>query len=146
MMKAGTGVLLAAGVAGLFWLIKKVVHGSKEHVLDLELVPKNGACGIRTPPPDLEVNRGDRISWRISTGCDRSAPVALRNWRRGETPIPGGREPVHDLLGKKLSRTVGPDRRRDAIKTVVQGARGDYHYDVYIGDTLALDPMIRILD
>jgi hypothetical protein len=147
MMKAGTGVLLAAGAAGLFWLIKKVISKSTDHSpLHIVLVRKNGACGLREPLPDLEVHRGDRIFWQIETQCDNSAPVSLGNWRKGDRPIPRGREPVHDLHGKKLSRTVGPTNRRDKIPAVVYGAKGDYYYDVYIGDTLALDPMIRILD
>jgi hypothetical protein len=145
MKNKTAGLLVGVGAGlGLAWLVRPRDRATV--VVDVTLkTAAGGRCGVM-PVADVELHYDQKIEWRITNNCAVDVRLALERWR--------------DNAGNPRCAPVNPDdaqephlwRKVKAGRSGTIKGRGrldwfgsDYHYDIYIDDKLAVDPIVRLV-
>jgi hypothetical protein len=102
-------------------------------------------CGV-DPVPDVELKLfpPEPMVWDITNpsegGCGATVNVRITGWRRGDEPS------APAVLALKFDRDVKPGHTATipALANTVLG-KGSFKYDIYVGPTLALDPIVKLV-
>src|SRR5215203_3964946 len=146
MKRSTSGLLIGAGAA-LVWFLRGRLFGSTYRV-SIELMMKNGRCGIREEPHTVKLHKlfDDKIRWDISnpsaTGCAGQRTICIGNWRLNG--IPTRVPPVRNAHG--LCRPVQPGHSVPLVAVIdYQAPLGEYEYDILIDDVVAVDPIVKLV-
>ena len=148
MNKKTTSFLIgaAAGI-GLAWYYGRLVARGVKRVPIVLRKRDDGSCGVE-PVDDviLKILPPEPLLWDITNpkdtdgGCGKGVTVSIGGWTKG------GKESPPAVLAVTFEEHVLPGQTRTipALANPVAG-KGEFKYNVYLGEELALDPIVKLI-
>ena len=157
MKKKGVGLLLGVGAGlGVVWFFRDAITAMFDKRVDIEVEDVKGAPRIVDVTPEtVTVKHNRHVRWTVHNHSQQDVVVSLRDWQddSNHEPVPPAVDPDPDDKEKPpqdgLSREVPGGKKRPirgrARKPREEADEEDVKYAVYLGDELAVDPIVKLV-
>ena len=159
MKKKGVGLLLGVGAGlGVVWFFRDEIAALFDKRVDIDVEDVKGAPRIVDVIPETVIVKHNRhVRWTVHNHSQQGVVISLRDWQdSNHEPVPPAVDADPDDKEKPpqdgLSREVPAGKKRPirgrARKPQKNGEEADEEdvkYAVYLGEELAVDPIVKLV-
>jgi len=160
MKKKGVGLLLGVGAGlGVVWFFRDAIAAMFDKRVDIEVEDVKGAPRIVDVTPEtVTVKHNGHVRWTVHNHSQQDVVVSLRDWQDdlNREPVPPAvdadpddkEQPPQDGLSREVPAGKKRPIRGRARKPQKDGEEADEEdvkYAVYLGEELAVDPIVKLV-